>query len=126
MTEGGMEGEDVAVANCAGRLARCESTTLEEERSGACTVGAFDSELEGAGASTGITADELSSEPRLLTESCCLEVVGTKLVGMGGTGGPASTTTVLEANVETRESGEVVLGSSGGTGLREKDCFRTR
>lgn len=130
MTDAGMEGEDVAGDNCAGRLARCERTTLEEERSGACTAGVFDSELERAGASTRVMADELSPEPRLLTESCSntrLEVVGiSKLVGTGGTGEQTSTTAMPGANVGTKESGVVVLGSNGGTGLREKDCFRTR
>lgn len=123
-----MEGEEVAGGNCAGRLA--ERTTLEEERSGACTVGTFDSELKRAGASTRATTDEFSSEPRLLMESCSntrLEVVGSaKLVGTGGTGELTSTVTMPGVDVGTRESGEIVLGSNGGTGLREKDCFRTR
>lgn len=131
MTVGGMDGEDVVGGNWAGRLARCERTTLEEERSGPCTVGAFDSELERAGASTRATVDELvSPEPRLLIESCSntrLEVIGTvKLAGTGGTREPTSSIPMSGANVGTRVSGEDVLGPNGGTGLREKDCFRAR
>lgn len=129
MTDAGMEGKDVTGDDCAGRLARCERTTLEEERSGACTVGVLDSELERE-ASTRATAGELSPEPHLLTELCSntrLEVIGTvKLVGTGGTGELTSTTVMPGADVGTGESGEVVLGSNGGTGLRENDCFRTR